>query len=225
MNEWKNIKGFEGYYKYNPSTGQILSVGGRIGCHRKNHILKEYLDTNGYPHVILQINGKKYYFKVHKLIAMNELPNPNNLPTIDHINGIKTDNRVENLRWCTLKENINNPITKINLKGKRNSPSTEFKKGMIPWIKGKHHSEESKQKNRNAHLGKISTKRKTIVQLNLNGDVVKEFPCCKIAANEMGFKSAESIRQACKENWRTSGGFKWMYKEDYENKMLEELTS
>ena len=52
-------------------------------------------------------------------------------------------------------------------------------------------------------------------------EYIKEFTHCEEAAKELGFKSDESIRKACKETWRTSGGFKWMYKQDYE-KMLEE---
>lgn len=99
-------------------------------------------------------------------------------------------------------------------KGKHNSPDTEFKKGMTPWIKGKKHSKEANEKNRQAHLGKISKKRKPVLQLTLDGDVIREFTHCEEAAQEMGFKSDESIRKACKESWRTSGGFKWKYAED-----------
>lgn len=109
-------------------------------------------------------------------------------------------------------------------KGKHHSPETEWKKGTIPWIKGKHHSEESKEKNRLAHLGKISKKRKPVVQFSLDWKYIKEFTHCMAAAKEMGFKRDENIRRACKEDWRTSGGFKWMYKEDYE-KMLGEKNS
>ena len=109
-------------------------------------------------------------------------------------------------------------------KGKHHSPATEFKKGLTPWIKGKHHTEESNEKNRLAHLGKISPKRKPVVQLNDDYEFVKEFACCKDAAKEMGSKCDESIRKACVETWRTSGGFKWMYKDEYE-KMLEDIAS
>ena len=107
------------------------------------------------------------------------------------------------------------------LKGKHSSPSTEFKKGMTSWMKGRKMSEEHKEKDRLTHLGKIyPTRRKPIIQLTLNFEYIKEFSRCEEAAKELGFKSDESIRKACKETCRTSGGFKWMYKEDYE-KMLE----
>lgn len=101
-------------------------------------------------------------------------------------------------------------------KGMHNSPATEFKKGITPWMKGKHHTEESNEKNRQAHLGKISKKRIPVVQLDLDGNLIREYTHCADAAKEMGFKSDESIRRACKKTWRKSGGYKWMYKDDYE---------
>lgn len=111
-------------------------------------------------------------------------------------------------------------------KGKRNSILTEFKKGITPWLKGKHHTEKSNEKNRQAHLRKIyPTRRKPIIQLTLNFEYIKEFASCAEAAKELGFKSDESIRKACKEHWRTSGGFKWMYKEDYEKILEKEFES
>ena len=111
-----------------------------------------------------------------------------------------------------------------NQKGRHNSPATEFKKGMTSWIKGKHHSEETKRKLSETKKGKASPKRKPVVQLTQENEFVREFTHCGAAAKEMGFKTDESIRKACVETWRTSGGSKWMYKEDYE-KLLEDFAS
>ena len=110
----------------------------------------------------------------------------------------------------------------IERKGKHNSPSTEFKKGLTPWMKGRKMSEEHREKDRLAHLGKISKKRKPVVQLTIDGVFIKEFTHCGKASEELGFKSDESIRKACKQQWRTSGGFKWMYKSDYEKMLAEQ---
>ena len=89
MEEWKDIKGYEGIYKYNPSIGKIMSVGGRKGGHKEDYVLGEYLDSSGYPMVILRVNGDSKTFKVHRLIAENELPNPNEYTDVDHKNGCK----------------------------------------------------------------------------------------------------------------------------------------
>ena len=67
-------------------------------------ILKESVMSSGYLRVVL---NNKHYLK-HRLIALQFIPNPNNLPCIDHINHVRTDNRLENLRWCSYIENNNN---------------------------------------------------------------------------------------------------------------------
>jgi hypothetical protein len=68
--------------------------------------MKCCIDTEGYVKFSPRINGTKYQLKVHRLVATKYIPNPNNYPQVNHINGIKNDNRVENLEWCTAKHNI-----------------------------------------------------------------------------------------------------------------------
>jgi hypothetical protein len=69
--------------------------------------MKGCIDSCGYKKFSPRINGKKLQLKIHRLVATKFIPNPNNLPQVNHKNGIKTDNRVENLEWCTAKQNIN----------------------------------------------------------------------------------------------------------------------
>lgn len=95
---WKNIKGYG-------NTCQVSNLG-RIKCGKV--IKTPYKEKKGYLRIALK--GKKHL--VHRLVAEAFIPNPDNKPCIDHINTIRDDNRVENLRWCTSKENCNNFITK-----------------------------------------------------------------------------------------------------------------
>lgn len=112
--------------EYEDYTGLYeISNKGRIKAltykgKKKEHILKPRKNLKGYEMVKLIKSGIGKEKLVHRLIAEAFIPNPENKPYIDHINTITNDNRIENLRWVTAKENINNPITrnKIGAKGK-----------------------------------------------------------------------------------------------------------
>jgi hypothetical protein len=76
----------------------------------ENGKLRSQWNQNGYKSVC--VNKKNHY--VHRLIAKEYIPNPNNLPFVNHINGIKFDNRIENLEWCTQKQNVNHYYNILN---------------------------------------------------------------------------------------------------------------
>ena len=102
-----NIKGFEGLYEVS-NIGQIRSV-------RSGRILKQKINNRGYCLAHLSKDGTQKNVSVHRLVGNAFIPNPKKKPQIDHIDGNKQNNRVDNLRWVTGKENCNNPITKQNL--------------------------------------------------------------------------------------------------------------
>lgn len=106
--------------------------------------------VDGKIHEFGPISDKVYYyighFYVHRAVAELFIPNPDNKPQVDHINTDRHDNRAENLRWVTNKENSNNPLSR-----KHNS---EVRKGKPSMFKGKTLSEETKRKISEAHKGK-----------------------------------------------------------------------
>lgn len=104
---WKDVPGYSGLYQVS-NLGRVKSIE-RYDAkkHRvKERILKQANRGNGYKVVVLFSNGHKMY-AVHRLVALAFIPNPDGLPQINHKNEIKTDNRAENLEWCTPKQNAN----------------------------------------------------------------------------------------------------------------------
>lgn len=177
---WKDIEGYEGYQV--SSYGRVKNKRGKITFGVKG-------DKDGYLRITLTKNNIQKTYKVHRLVAIAFIPNPDNKPFIDHINTEKTDNRVENLRWCTSKENNNNPITKIKMgKAKKGFKHTdECKKRMSEiqkqiWL---NYTTEQKEK-MSQKLSDISPAKKNVYIYKPDGELLGDFNSIRLASKDIG---------------------------------------
>ena len=129
MEQWKVVKGFENYLV--SSLGNVKTINGKL----KKVV---YDSKNDYGYVELWKNNKGKKFRIHRLVAETFIPNPKNLPVINHIDGNKLNNVVENLEWCTHQENTKHAMQNGLIKPPPRSyhhPYCKLNKEQIDYIK------------------------------------------------------------------------------------------
>ena len=99
---WRPIEGYEGLYEVS-SIGRIKTVANKW---KKEKIRKTYTNKKGYVNILLSKNHKYKVFQIHRLVAQAFIPNPNNLPVVNHKDRNPSNNCVYNLEWCTQQHNI-----------------------------------------------------------------------------------------------------------------------
>jgi len=110
IEEWRDIEYYEGIYQVS-NTGKVRSVDrkvvystGQVRVH-KGRLLGLRENHRGYPQAMLSKNNRQHNKVVHRLVANAFIPNPENKEQVNHISGVKNDNNVTNLEWCTKEEN------------------------------------------------------------------------------------------------------------------------
>jgi hypothetical protein len=190
MEIWKDINGYEGYYQIS-NQGNVRSIDRFDGVHdRKGTIIKPSLKQNGYLQVGLRMHSKRKWIGVHRLVAIHFIENPNNKPQVNHIDGNKQNNTINNLEWVTAKENQNH-ATKLGLR--KNIP------------KGENHCYYGK-------FGADSHSAKQVIRRNPKTGETKLYKA-KILAKYEGF-DVTSISKCCHGKLKTHKGYEWYFAND-----------
>lgn len=190
MEEWKSIEGYEEKYLIS-NKGNVKSLYDKSGNYRE-YILVSRNAKNGYLYVNLYKNSKSKTKKIHRLVAEAFIPNINNLPCINHIDGNKHNNCIDNLEWCSYSENTKKAI-ELGLIDKEKF----FKSGKDNIMYNKHGKE---------HPSSIP-----VLQYDLKGNFIKRWDNIKEAEKTL---KLFHISNCCKGSRKTCGGYKWKYEKE-----------
>lgn len=195
---WKPIPGYEGYYKIS-NFGKVKSVDRYVlnsardnghAHHVSAKLKKSTINAMGYPCVTLCKNRRSIQVPIHKLLMEAFVPKPEGKSEIDHINTIKTDNRLSNLRWVTHKENMNNATTLSHFSIDANSEEQKRKRLESRKVKGG------------------ITSPITVYQYTKEGEFVAEYSSTFEAQRATGIHCT-GIRRALDDNTQAAGNFMW----------------
>ena len=177
---WKDIEGFEGLYQVS-NLGNVKSLRYRgVTGWEKNLVPK--INNSGRLWVELLKDGTRKCFLIHRLVGFAFIPNPLNLPQINHMDENPKNNCVDNLEWCTQEYNIK-------------------------YFMERHPSHTSNRKSTGRYNRKLE---KPVNQIDREGNIVKQWADARTVVNEMGFNQW-SITQCCDGKRKTAYGFRWQY--------------
>ncbi|AQZ46054.1 NUMOD4 domain-containing protein [Paenibacillus larvae] len=184
--EWRDIPGYEGFYQIN-NIGQVYS------CHT-TRILSNYMASDGYLRANLSVRGKVKIKMVHVLVAQAFIPNPDNMPVVNHIDGNKQNPNVNNLEWVSYSENtkhaFTNGLAKISKKARENARRVAAENG-------------------------ARTTKKAVIQYSLDGERIAEYESIKAACRATGANDGY-LSMVCRRKKQTAAGFVWRYTDDPE---------
>lgn len=174
---WNTLPNYESRYECS-NLGRVKSLIGKEGK-RKEKIISQSFHVQGYLKTSICYKNIEKTISVHRLIALSFIENPENKREVNHKNGIKTDNCVENLEWVTPSENV------------QHSYNTGLHRGSMFGKKGGNHNGAKK-----------------VTQFDISGNIVNKYNSIIEASDSTGIKS-KTISDACLGRQRAAGGYIW----------------
>ena len=180
--KWKDIVGYENEYQIN-QFGEIRTLKNSPKLKKYDVLKPQISKRNGYVYQMLYKNGKEKLLRVHRLVAMAFLPNPNNLPQVNHKDGNKQNNSVDNLEWCEQSDNM-----KHAYKNGLQTPSENQRKAII-------------------NTNKL--KQKKVCQIK-DGEVINTFSGISEASRQTKI-SISCISRCCNLKRKSTNGYEWRF--------------
>ena len=259
--EWKDIDGYEGYYQVS-NFGRVKSLDRYVKDTKRNcfNFVKGRImspssaDKKHYMEVNLSKNNKVTHYLVHRLVAQAFIPNPNNLPQVNHKDENRENNRADNLEWCTAEYNTNYGTRALRQGISSGKTVYQYNKyGVLEntYYSASYASKEIGVKSTSIHaccVGKIVTVKgcvwsykplsveevrekidnkyccKKVYQYTKDGDFIKEYKSTTEAEEETKVKSS-NIWGSCVGKQKTAGGYIWSYDEMTKDQVKGKLES
>ena len=180
---WKDIPSYEGYYMVS-NKGRVKSLP-RNGTIRTERIMKQK-NLNGYMTVHLRKSGYSKHRKVHRMVAKAFIEKVPGKEIINHKDGVKDNNNVENLEWCTHSENTHHA----------------YDTGLM---------EVDLEQLKEAQRRSVKSTSKPVLQISSEGALVNEFSSIRQASLHMGVQSCNMIGDVCRGKRKTYKGYKWEF--------------
>lgn len=180
--QWKDIVGYENEYQIN-QFGEIRTLKDSPKLKKYDVLKPQISKRNGYVYQMLYKNGKEKLLRVHRLVAMVFLPNPNNLPQVNHKDGNKQNNSVDNLEWCEQSDNM-----KHAYKNRLQIPSENQRKAII-------------------NTNKL--KQKKVCQIK-DGEIINTFSGISEASRQTKI-SISCISRCCNLKRKSTNGYEWRF--------------
>lgn len=182
-NGYVDVKDYEGHYMVD-ARGNVFSL-------KRNRVMTPCKSNNGYLQVHLTKDGKMKSFKIHRLVAMAFIPNPYNLPQVNHKDEDKCNNHVDNLEWCTQSYNLN------------------YNDGQKRRAKSRNYEDISRKRS--------NSQSKEVTQYDFDGSIIAVWKNAYVAEKH-GYNRG-MINQCCIGNKKSHRGYIWKYTNSMEKQI------
>ena len=194
---WKDVIGYEGLYQVS-NLGRVKRIKHTTKkLFFSERIVNQYVNMNGYMMAPLSKDGKDKHKAVHRLVAQAFIPNPDNLPFVNHKDENPLNNHIDNLEWCTVKYNSNYGNSKTRMIESRKS-NPNYRQSLTQ-------GQITRNKLR------CTGSEKPVLQFSLQGDFIREWKSLTTVERECGISRA-GITRCCNGVYKQCKGYLWKFK-------------